>query len=360
MKKFVKTFGFIIVLLCIFNVFTSDINSYTGIDLPSYSSEVVLDVKTNRVLYGQNIHLKRYPASTTKILTALCVINSVSLDDVVEVGADTVGVEGSSIYLQVGESLTVRELLYGLMLRSGNDCAETLAKYCSGSIKDFARLMNETARNIGATESNFINPHGLHDDNHYTTAYDLALITSCALKNESFREIVATKSVDISAPTGKRHLINKNKMLNRLDGCTGVKTGFTKKAGRCLVTSCKRDDVEFVSVVLNCAPMWEETEKLLNTAFNEYHPCKIVNKNEILDFIENDFTDEKIGVYAKNDVILALKESEINLLTLAIENAHESKPIKKDDLVAYLNIYCANKLIFTEKLYSIYNVLNQK
>ena len=151
------------------------------------SAEIVMEVNSNRVLYEHNINEKKYMASTTKILTAICVIENCDLDNVVTVTDKTVGIEGSSIYLQAGEKLTVKELLYGLMLRSGNDCAETLAVYCSSSIEKFAALMNDTAKRIGALNSNFVNPHGLHNENHYTTAYDLALISCYAIKNEDFK-----------------------------------------------------------------------------------------------------------------------------------------------------------------------------
>ena len=161
-------------------------------------AEIVMEVNSNVVLYKHNENSKKFMASTTKILTAIVVIENCNVNDVVTVTKDTVGIEGSSIYLEVGEQLTVKELLYGLMLRSGNDCAQTLAVYCSKSIENFANLMNKTAKKIGATNSNFVNPHGLHNDNHYTTAYDLALISCYAMKNSIFREIVSTKSVDIS------------------------------------------------------------------------------------------------------------------------------------------------------------------
>ena len=150
--------------------------------------------------------------------------------------------------------------------------------HCSGSISEFANLMNITAKKIGAKDSNFINPHGLHDNNHYTTAYDLALISRYAMKNEDFRQIVGTKSVKI--PHTKRdydrHLINKNKMLNEFDGANGIKTGYTKKAGRCLVSSCFRNGLELICVVLNCPPMFERSKTLLNDSFSSFNNYKSV------------------------------------------------------------------------------------
>jgi hypothetical protein len=161
-------------------------------------------------------------------------------------------VEGSSIYLRQGEKLTIRQLLYGLMLRSGNDCAVALAVKIGGNVERFAEMMNELARKIGVEKTNFVNPHGLHDDNHYTTAFDLARISAYAMKNSVFREIVSTKNITISGVEGERVLVNKNKMLSTFAGGDGIKTGFTKRAGRCLVSSAIKNGMEVVSVVLNC------------------------------------------------------------------------------------------------------------
>ena len=321
-----------------------------------YSAEIVMEVNTGRVVYASNEHTKKYMASTTKILTAITVIENCDLAAKVTVGKETVGVEGSSIYLEAGEELTVEELLYGLMLRSGNDAAETLAVFTSGSVENFAALMNETASRIGAVNSHFVNPHGLHNDEHYTTAYDLALITCHAMKNEKFREIAGAKTKDISWSTReyKRHLVNKNKLLFNLEGCTGVKTGFTKKAGRCLVSSCKRGDTEFVCVVLNCPPMFERSAALLENVLEFYKNIKVLESDNIYDFIDVAGTDEKCGVYIKNDVILPLTVAEAE--NLKIVNAYPDKleaPFKKDEEIGFIEFYCQNNLIFREKVYTI-------
>ena len=211
-------------------------------------------------------------ASTTKIVTALTVIKHCNLDDTVEIPRQAVGVEGSSIYLREGEHLTVRELLYGLMLRSGNDAAVALALHTSGSVEAFAALMNEVAEEAGCVNSNFVNPHGLHDDKHYTTAYDLALISCSALENDDFREIVSTKTVRIRNEGYEydRVLVNKNKLLSNYAAADGVKTGYTKKAGRCFVGSATRNGMQVVVAVLNCGPMFEDTASMLDAAFETY------------------------------------------------------------------------------------------
>ncbi len=355
--------SYCLILLLSFGIFSIYKNS-DKLNKIAYASnstcaEIVIETSSNRVLYQNNADKKMYMASTTKILSALVVIEHCNMSDIITVSRQTTGVEGSSIYLEAGEKLSVKDLLFGLMLRSGNDCAETLAVHCSGSIEKFATLMNETAKKIGANNSNFVNPHGLHDDNHYTTAYDLALITSYAMKNDTFREIVGTKSVSIPFTTQntKRVLVNKNKILTKLDGATGVKTGFTKKAGRCLVSSCKRNDMEVICVVLNCPPMFERSMSLIENAFNEYKPYKIIESDNIFDFIDVENSQEKCGVYLKNDVILSLKESEMENLRFEYNYPKKiKKPIKKDQEIGSVKIYCQNNLLFEEKIYTIVDV----
>lgn len=319
-------------------------------------SEIVMETTSHRIVYENNARVKKYMASTTKILTAITTIENCDIEEEVTVTEKSVGIEGSSIYLEVGEKLSVKDLLYGLMLRSGNDCAETLALHVSGSIKDFAELMNKTAKNIGCENSNFVNPHGLHSDNHYTTAYDLALISVYAMRNPVFRQIVSSKSYTIPFTTRntKRLLINKNKMLKEFDGATGVKTGFTKKAGRCLVSSCKRNGMEFVCVVLNCPSMFERSKELLSCGFNNYTIYKLVESDNIIDFIKKSDSDEKLAVYIKNDIRLPLTTKEYDDIKIVYDLPEElPKNVTKDDIVGFVKIYCQNNLLFTEKIYTI-------
>lgn len=319
------------------------------------SSEIVIERDSGRILYQNNAFSKKYMASTTKILTAITIIENCDLNDIVTITNKTVGVEGSSIYLEAGEKMSVKDLLYGLMLRSGNDCAETLAVYCSGSNEDFATLMNETANRIGATNSNFINPHGLHNDNHYTTAYDLAIISAYAMKNETFRDIVSKKSVNISFSTRNyvRHITNKNKLLFNLEGCTGIKTGYTKKAGRCLVSSVYKNGMELICVVLNCPPMFERSTELFNNIFNEYLPYKLLESDHIISFSKDINSDENIPLYIKNDIILPLTKEELKNISIKYDYKKELNDYKKDEIVGKIEIYVKNNLIFTEKIYTI-------
>lgn len=233
-------------------------------------SSIVIEQSSQRVLFGDGENQRCYPASTTKILTAYIVLNTLELDRIVTISKEASTVEGSSLYLKCGDEITVEDLLYGLMLRSGNDCATALALEACGSIEDFASLMNITAMQLGAKNSHFVNPHGLHDDLHYTTAYDLALITSKAYENEKFVEIVSTAKRKITVNGEARYIANKNKLLANFEGANGVKTGYTKKSGRCLVGGAKRDGMQLISVVLNCPDMWNETVRMLESAFDEY------------------------------------------------------------------------------------------
>lgn len=331
------------------NAYASDFNAGT-------SSEIVMEASTLRVLSQNNAHEKKYMASTTKILTAIVVIENCDIEEEITVTAKTVGVEGSSIYLEAGEKLTVKDLLYGLMLRSGNDCAETLAVHVSGSIENFASLMNETAAKIGAKDSNFVNPHGLHNDNHYTTAYDLALISCYAIKNPVFKEIVSTQKISIPFTTQgiKRYLINKNKMLKEFDGATGIKTGYTKKAGRCLVSSCNRGGMELVSVVLNCGPMFERSKTILQKGFDEYQMYNLAESDNIIEFIPVEDTNNLCGVYLKRDVIVPLTKAEKDSVKITFELPEKiKKDTPKDSEIGFVKIYYQNNLIFTEKIYTI-------
>ena len=231
------------------------------------AKEIVIEWTTGRVLYALNADERAYPASTTKILTALVAAETLPLDLEVTVPAVAAGVEGSSVYLRAGEKLTVEELLYGLILRSGNDAAVALAVAAGGSVPHFAAMMNERAAACGAERSHFVNPHGLHDDEHYTTARDLALITAEAYRNADLRRIFSTRSVTVGEGESRRYFANKNKLLGTFEGANGVKTGYTTKSGRCLVGGAYRDGMQLISVVLDRYDMWAETKRILDSAF---------------------------------------------------------------------------------------------
>lgn len=244
---------------------------------PINTGKIVVEQSSRRVLYASGENVKLYPASTTKILTAMVVLDNLPLEMPITIDRRAVGIEGSSIYLKEGEVLTVEDLLYGMMLRSGNDSAVALALAVSPTISAFAEKMNVKAVECGATNSHFVNPHGLHDNDHYTTAFDLALITAKGMENENFRRIVSAKRVKIGSGESARIIANKNKMLSAFDGANGVKTGFTKASGRCLVSSATREGMTLISVVLNCPDMWADSADMLNDCFDKYKMTDVEN-----------------------------------------------------------------------------------
>ncbi len=236
----------------------------------SATAMALVDGDTGELIYSKNCDVKRANASTTKICTAITVIeNQTILDLPMPIPNEAIGVEGSSLYLQKGEMLSVRDLLYGLMLQSGNDCAVALAVIVGGSVDGFVEMMNETAKKAGAVNTNFMNPHGLHHEDHYTTARDLCAISYYAMQNELFREIVGTKSYRTPYHNHDydRKFPNKNKILYNYAGGNGIKTGFTRNAGRCLVSSATRNGKTYICTVLNCGDMFEESMRLLDRAF---------------------------------------------------------------------------------------------
>ncbi len=316
--------------------------------------ECVIEVNSGRILSSVNKDKTLPMASTTKILTALTVIENFDIEKEITVPKSCVGVEGSSVYLREGEVLTVKELLYGLMLRSGNDCAECLAT-CLINRDEFIKLMNNTAKKCGANNSNFTNPHGLPDDNHYTTAYDLCLISCKAIKNPIFKEIVSTKKVNVSNDgyAYDRLLINKNKLLFSYDGCTGIKTGYTKKAGRCLVTSAERNGLEVVSVVINSPQMWERSKELLDYSFDEYEITEIVNKNDFNDQIYTSSAGKTYKFEIFNDFYYPLKQSEKDDIKFLYNGKKQAEFINNATKDGIFEIFLQNKLIFSQNFFTI-------
>lgn len=244
----------------------------------SAHSAVLLDGATGQVLYEKHSDQKSLIASTTKIMTALVVLEHACLSEVVEIPAEAVGIEGSSMYLRAGEKLTVEDLLHGLMLSSGNDAAVALALHVAGSVEKFAELMNEKAVSLGLQNTSFANPHGLDSENHFSTARELGTIAAHAMEREDFRKIVSTKTYRC----GERVLANHNKLLWRYDGAMGVKTGFTKKAGRILVGAAERNGRRLISVTINAPNDWQDHEKLFDFGFGQYAPQTIVSAGENL------------------------------------------------------------------------------
>ncbi|MDD3410855.1 MAG: D-alanyl-D-alanine carboxypeptidase [Eubacteriales bacterium] len=232
----------------------------------------LIERESGRVLYAQNEEAALPMASTTKVMTALLALEHGGLDEVVTVGRNAFGVPGTSIYLSEGERITLRDLLYGLMLASGNDAAVAIAEHVDGSVEAFCRHMTQRARELGCEKTTFVNPNGLPVSGHCTTALELALIAREAMRHELFRQMVSTQRASIpwEGRGYDRVLSNKNRLLSEYDGATGIKTGYTKAAGRCLVFGAKRDGLELIGVVLNCPDWFEEAKRLLDDGFARY------------------------------------------------------------------------------------------
>ncbi len=260
--------GFVLGLM-IFGYMAEPAGKATAADMvqpPTISAKqaILIDGKSGEVLFEKNADEKGYPASTTKIMTALVTLDiceeiGAPVDTLVKIPAEAVGVEGSSLYLKKGEERTLENLLYGVMLRSGNDGATALAAIMGGNVEHFVDLMNEKARKLGCTGTNFVNPSGLYDDNHYTTARDLSKIARCAMKNKTFRQVVGAKSWE--------EYQNKNKTVFQYDGATGIKIGFTKMSGRTLVASSKRQGTELICVVLSDGNWFNDAYALMDYGY---------------------------------------------------------------------------------------------
>jgi len=300
---------------------------------------VVIDRNSKAILYGKNENMKTKMASTTKIMTSLIVIENTNLNNIVEISGKAAGTGGSRLKIKKGDKITVKDLLYGLMLRSGNDAAVALAEYVAGSIENFATLMNQKAKEIGLENTNFVTPHGLDKDEHYTTPYELAILTNYALKNEVFLSIVKTKTCNITINGYSRTISNTNELLGYLNGVYGVKTGFTNGAGRCLVTAIKREDLDVICVVLGADTKKIRTTdsiKLIEYCFANFQNINVKTK------IEEEFESWKninkgrinIEKGIKNRINLNLEE--YNLESYPIKNNTENKI--KIEINANLNL----------------------
>ena len=282
---------------------------------------VVLDRKSKAILCGKKEQTKTKMASTTKIMTALVIIENTNLNNVVEVSKKAATTGGSTLKLRTGDKISVQDLLYGLMLRSGNDAAVALAEYVAGSVPEFANLMNEKAQELGLVNTHFETPHGLDSDEHYTTPYELALLTDYALNNKIFADIVKTKSCSITINGTSRMIANTNELLGNLNGVYGVKTGFTNGAGRCLVTAIKRGDLDVVCVVLGADTKKIRTVdsiKLIEYTFANFENIDIKTKIEEEFTMWRNINEKRIKIEKGIKQGINLKLQEYNLTSYPI------------------------------------------
>lgn len=350
MKKisvFILFFTILVTNLCFYNI--ANANNFVKC---SAESMVTIEADSGRILYEKDRDKKLPMASTTKILTAIVAIeNTKDFDVKFSIPKEAVGIEGSSIYLKEGEKLSMRELLYGLMLRSGNDSAVAIAIITAGSVENFVLMMNEFCENKGLKNTHIVTVNGLHDDNHYTTASDLAEITRYALKNQLFSEIVNTKEIVIASDKDKvnkcRLLKNKNKFLKNYKWANGVKTGYTKKAGRCFVGSATKNGMTVICVVLNCKAMFEETEYYIDKAFCEFKNVKLLSEGELLHLNPKNKKVQSVSFINKKDIYYPLKNEEVSKIRANLVYNDENYEN------ARLDFKIENDLIFSEKIYTI-------
>ena len=309
----------------------------------SASSYIVMDYDSGRVLEGSNINTKKMIASTTKIMTCIVALENINPNMEIEVDKDVLKAYGSAIYIEVGERLKIIDLLYGLMLRSGNDAAIEIANNVAGSQENFVILMNNKAKDLGMNNTYFINPHGLEESDNsynYSTSYDMAILMRYALKNNTFKEIISSKKYIVKTNYKTYSWINKNKLLFQYNNTIGGKTGYTKKAKRTLVTAATKDNKTLIIVTLNDPNDFDNHKKLYESNFKKYELIKVLDKNNF------NLKDNNIDgiLYIKQDYKMLLTNEENNNIKLEYE-LNKDKYYKDNDIVGYAKVILNNKEI---------------
>lgn len=322
-------------------------------------SALVMDFESGRVLYHKYGYQKRPMASTTKIMTAIVALENGNLDDIVKVSRNAASIQGSTIGLVTGEELSMRELMYALLMRSGNDAAIAIAEHVGGNVDGFLELMNSKAKEIGANNTHFTSPHGLDETGHYSTAYDMALITRYALQNPVFNEIVGTTSIQI----GRFYMNNTNEMLTSYEGADGVKTGYTGKAGRCLITSATRDGRRFISVVLFCDSRdlrALSSKKILDYTFSRYFPHTLIN-SEYIGFLPVDRGYQKeVPIYVEKTITIPVTDEELEMLYTKVSLPQKVlAPVTERTPVGTVSVYL-NDTILCESVIRTGKAVKQK
>lgn len=324
---------------------------------------VVLDRISKQKLFGKSEDKQVKMASTTKIMTAIVVLENYDLNKQAEISKKAASTGGSRLGLKTGDKITIHDLLYGLMLCSGNDAAVALAENVAGSIPQFLELMNKKAQDLNLTHTHFESPHGLDSDDHYTTAYELALLSDYALKNSTFAKIVGTKTYTITLNGYSRTLSNTNELLGNLNGIYGIKTGFTNGANRCLVTACKRGNMDIICVVLGADTKKFRTQdsiKLIEYSFKnyEYINAQEIAKNEFESWKKNNLNNISIYKGVSNNIELELNKSEISIFPIKKEqkdgiqtiisfNTNMAAPINKGNTLGNMQIISDNNIIYS-------------
>ncbi len=314
-------------------------------------SAILMEQDSGRVIFEKDAHTERRIASITKIMTALLAVESGKLDETVTVSNNAIKTEGSSIYLEAGEKIKLEDLVYGLMLRSGNDAAVAIAETVGGSLDGFVYLMNQKAEEIGMKHTHFANPHGLDDhEDHYSSAYDMALLTRYAMNNDTYKKIAGTESYRSESSNNKWDRVwrNKNKLLTSLyEYSTGGKTGYTKRAKRTLVSTAEKDGVEYIAVTLNDPDDWDDHINMFETAFKEYKKVQVLEEGKIKS-IKNKFYKNK--VYIKSDIEYPVTDKEEDLFKVEYSLLKVKKNWQKNqeyvpEIVGEAKIYLDGKLV---------------
>ncbi len=312
-------------------------------------STVLIDMDSKRILYADNAHHVQSVASISKIMTAVVALENTDIKKRIVVGDEVLKAYGSGIYIKQGEMLTICDLLYGLMLRSGNDAAISIAVNTSSSVSKFVDKMNDKAKSLSMDDTVFNNPSGLDEEKgNFSSAYDMALLMSYAMGNEEFRKIVGTKVYTLKTNKNVYKWRNKNKLLFSYKYTTGGKTGFTKKAKRTLVTSASKDGLNLAVVTINDGSDWKDHQSLYDEAFSKYTNYLILSKGNLSIPLEDYYNDDKL--YIKNNVLYPLLESEKDSVRVKYELLKE-RDYKSGDKVGYVRVYLADKLVKSEKIY---------
>ena len=356
----------ILLAMCFITLFTNSVGYTRAKSLETDSiakGMVALEGNTNTILYSHNLHEKLPMASTTKIMTAIiCLENCDDIDKVIKVSDKAVGIEGTSIYLKYDEEISIKDLLYGLILASGNDCAMALAEYIGGSEEKFVELMNDKVNELGLNNTHFDNPHGLDSETHYTSAYDLAIITAYGMKNETFKEIVSTlrytiEKTNVSEP---RYLKHKNKLMFNDDNYLGVKTGFTDNARRCLVSAYEDNGMMIICVVLNCQPMFEECDRITNLVKDNYQMKQFVKPYNYISNVDVVSSNKnQVGLITIKGFEIPILISEEDSYTVEYDIPdYTQAPVLLNQPIGKVRVYYNNEVIYVDDLYSIEQLEN--
>lgn len=311
------------------------------------SSAILMDMDSGRILYQKDIHNERLVASITKIMTAVLAIENGNMDDVVTVGEEVLTMYGSNIYIQLGEKMTLKNLLYGLLLRSGNDAAIVIGTYIGGTEEKFVEMMNKKAKEIGMLNTTYQNCHGLDEQTqNYSTAYDMAVLSSYANTLDIYREISSTKKWEVSTLEKSYVWYNRNKLLSMYEFATGGKTGYTPKAGRTLVTTASKDNLNLTAVTLNDPNEYVSHENMYEYGFNNYKYNLIIDKNNF-DIDDNFYKDE---IYVKESFSYPLTESESKNLYIVVEIL-KLKKYSNNDKVGEVMVKLEGEEIFREPIF---------